>query len=471
MRNLNKLLTFLVFLIPMTGNAYFLSQPKLDLYDEKYAVQLITVGADFSALNSDLNAYEKQADGSVLVPTLSVDKNKKLIGFYWTRVSCNDDSVIMFQDYINGSFEKTQNSNGKDLPFDIKRYYCPIITDAGKKLLTYGYYMSEDKKIFSYLGWFPEEMKKNNLGELEIQLYPYGYNGDQIVTGNNPINSTINCKNKTLKDSNGEHYIESDGKNYKFVVNTACEFNDVLKFSSYEIPGIVDAKTYAKIQKEKKLEEQRIAREEKKRLAEEEKQRLLLEKQSAKEAKARLEAEQREAEAERLRIAKLERESQKETAKALKLYEERAKKDQAFAEANGDGSSNDGICKKYGFKVGSETYKNCRFQLDMAQKQAEIQQAEFNERQRQYDAQQQRYQQEMQAAQDRQNFETGMNLLTFGLGLATGKTFQEAAPALSGQPMYQHQPQPPVFQNYTITTPRGITNCVYQPRMNLMNCN
>lgn len=134
----------------------------------------------------------------------------------------------------------------------------------------------------------------------------------------------------------------------------------------------------------------------------------------------------------------------------------------------GDGSNNDSICQKYGFKVGDESYKRCRLDLDVAQRQAEAELAQYEQQKRQYEEQKRQYEAQIQAEHDRKETEAGMNLLMYGLGLASGRTHSEAAPALYGLPM---SPRQPTFQNYTITTPRGITNCVYQPRMNLMNCN
>lgn len=134
----------------------------------------------------------------------------------------------------------------------------------------------------------------------------------------------------------------------------------------------------------------------------------------------------------------------------------------------GDGSNNDNICQKYGFKVGDEGYKRCRLDLDVAQRQAEADMAQFEQQKRQYEEQKRQYEAAIAAEESRKEVQAWSNVLMYGLGLAGGRTHSEAAPALYGLPMY---PRQPTFQNYTITSPRGITNCVYQPRMNLMNCN
>lgn len=134
----------------------------------------------------------------------------------------------------------------------------------------------------------------------------------------------------------------------------------------------------------------------------------------------------------------------------------------------GDGSNNDNICQQYGFKVGEDSYKKCRLDLDIAQRQAEADIAQFEQQKRQYDEQKRQYEAAIAAEEARKTAQAWSNLLMYGLGLAGGRTHDQAAPALYGLPMY---PRQPTFQNYTITTPRGISNCVYNTRMNLMNCN
>lgn len=134
----------------------------------------------------------------------------------------------------------------------------------------------------------------------------------------------------------------------------------------------------------------------------------------------------------------------------------------------GDGSNNDNICQQYGFKVGEDSYKNCRLNLDVAQRQAEAEMAQFEQQKRQYEEQKRQYEAAIAAEESRKTAQAWGNVLMYGLGLAGGRTHDQAAPALYGLPMY---PRQPTFQNYTITTPRGISNCVYNTRMNLMNCN
>jgi hypothetical protein len=44
-----------------------------------------------------------------------------------------------------------------------------------------------------------------------------------------------------------------------------------------------------------------------------------------------------------------------------------------------DGSNNDNICQQYGFKVGEDSYKKCRLDLDVAQRQAEAEMLQFEQ--------------------------------------------------------------------------------------------
>lgn len=134
----------------------------------------------------------------------------------------------------------------------------------------------------------------------------------------------------------------------------------------------------------------------------------------------------------------------------------------------GDGSNNDKICQQYGFKVGEENYKRCRLDLDIAQRQAEADLAQYEQQKRHYEEQKALYEKQLADAKSRELVQGIFNMLNYGVGRYGGKTHDEAAPALYGLPMY---PSQPTFQNYTITTPRGISNCVYNTRMNLMNCN
>ena len=149
----------------------------------------------------------------------------------------------------------------------------------------------------------------------------------------------------------------------------------------------------------------------------------------------------------------------------------------------GDGTNDDGICQKYGFKVGDESYKKCRLELKIAQDRADDQLRQYELQKQAYEEQIRQYQQqnrireaaieEQRLAKERQD---NINLLTFGLGIATGRTFYEAAPALSGQPMHQREypqiipPPQPTFDSFQLVTPYGRSNCSYNSMTRQMNC-
>jgi hypothetical protein len=149
----------------------------------------------------------------------------------------------------------------------------------------------------------------------------------------------------------------------------------------------------------------------------------------------------------------------------------------------GDGSVNDITCQKYGFKVGDETYKQCLLDITIAQERAseafrqhEMQKKLYEEQMRQYDEQMKLYEASLEQQRMKERQEKNQRLLTYGLGLLSGKTMLEAAPALHGQPMLQ-SPQPqfilplqPNFQNYQLRTPYGTTNCRYNSILNRMDC-
>ena len=62
MKSLIKFTSFLFLLFPILGNTYTLSQPNINLYEDRYAPQLISASESYVTVYSDLNAYEKQID-------------------------------------------------------------------------------------------------------------------------------------------------------------------------------------------------------------------------------------------------------------------------------------------------------------------------------------------------------------------------------------------------------------------------
>ena len=138
----------------------------------------------------------------------------------------------------------------------------------------------------------------------------------------------------------------------------------------------------------------------------------------------------------------------------------------------GDGSNNDNICQKYGFQVGNEGYKKCRLDLDIAQRQAEAQMAQYDQQKRQYMEQKSQYETAMAAEEKRKETQAWGNVLMYGLGLAGGRTRDEAAPALYGLPMYPRQPTPPTVNIIPpISRPGQNMRCDYDYYTKLMRCN
>jgi hypothetical protein len=149
----------------------------------------------------------------------------------------------------------------------------------------------------------------------------------------------------------------------------------------------------------------------------------------------------------------------------------------------GDGSPNDNTCQKYGFKVGDESYKQCLMDIKIAEERAsealrqyEMQKKSYEEQVRQYDEQMRLYEAAIEEQRAKKQREDNVKLLTFGLGLASGRTLREAAPALDGQPMLLRerpqfiQPPQPNFQNFQLRTPYGTSNCNFNAMMNRMDC-
>ena len=117
----------------------------------------------------------------------------------------------------------------------------------------------------------------------------------------------------------------------------------------------------------------------------------------------------------------------------------------------GDGSEGDNICQKYGFKVGKSDYQQCRLDLKLAKQQAEAQKRIYDAQMAQYNQQKRIYDAQVAEAEKMRKQKTGRDILNFTLGLASGKTLGQAAPALIGRPMLPRTPrqviQPVYIQN------------------------
>lgn len=107
----------------------------------------------------------------------------------------------------------------------------------------------------------------------------------------------------------------------------------------------------------------------------------------------------------------------------------------------GDGSSDDITCKRFGFKPQSSGYADCRLKLEVASRQATQQQSQYEEQKRQYDEQKRQHDAQLAEQKRQRQVGAGLALMQMGSGLL--------AP-----------PTPPPPANQTIVTPSGrIVNC------------
>jgi hypothetical protein len=128
--------------------------------------------------------------------------------------------------------------------------------------------------------------------------------------------------------------------------------------------------------------------------------------------------------------------------------------------AMGDGSEDDSICQKYGFKPATSSYAECRQKIDLAKQQAQQQQAQYDEQKRQYDQQ--------KSEQDRQRrLQASAKLMDLSQRIAGGQNIADAYRGASGLPPLQPPVSPIQTQTYTLpnnrmmtcTTAGGVTNC------------
>jgi hypothetical protein len=159
--------------------------------------------------------------------------------------------------------------------------------------------------------------------------------------------------------------------------------------------------------------------------------------------------------AERKREQELAQQEQERKAQARKAEADR-KREAARIAREGDGSPDDLLCKKYGFKPNTQDYAGCRMQVDVAKREMQQQQAI-------YQAQLQQAQQAQEAERKRRqsDFMLGMGLRMMGGQSAAGAAVDQSV----GAPMYQ--PPPPSARTYTFpngrmmtcTTNGNVTNC------------
>lgn len=126
----------------------------------------------------------------------------------------------------------------------------------------------------------------------------------------------------------------------------------------------------------------------------------------------------------------------------------------------GDGSAEDLLCKKYGFKPQTNGYAECRMKIDFAQ-------AESKRQQEQYEREQAEYQRQLAAIEREKERRRGAAFLELGARMMGGQSPINALGSLgTGAPIAPSRPAP---INQTITLPGGrMINCTTMGTMT--NC-
>lgn len=130
------------------------------------------------------------------------------------------------------------------------------------------------------------------------------------------------------------------------------------------------------------------------------------------------------------------------------------------ASSKGDGSVDDQTCQKYGFKLSSVDYSNCRMQIDMARTQAQRDRARFQAEMATYE--------QMLAEQKRQQEKArAMRQLELGLRMMGGQSPIDAVNSIGtgaplsrpAQPIQQQSIRLPNGTFIQCTTTGSVTNC------------
>jgi len=325
-------------------------------------------------------------------------------------------------------------SQNKLLVLDVNQYRLgqlhkvPIYLDLSNELTSYLNY-AEAKPLDDFL-WEPMQVTDSSIRDAVTEVVINQPNGQQFTLqvrdrGEKVVLAIEDVVQKFQPDTT---YIitcprclpdVSQLRNYGTVIPATPELNTSLNFK-------IEAKQLAAI-KARVREEQ---------LVEKRNQRAL--EQAERKRQQQLAAEKRERDA-RIRTADAER--KREAARVMR---------------EGDGSADDFVCKKYGFRPNTQAYANCRLQIDVAKREMQQQQA-------QYMAQQQQFEAAQEAARKRRqsDFLLGMGLRMMGGQSPTGAYVDQSV----GAPMYQ--PPPPSTRTYsfpngrmmTCTTNGSVTNC------------
>ena len=136
---------------------------------------------------------------------------------------------------------------------------------------------------------------------------------------------------------------------------------------------------------------------------------------------------------------------EQEAAKAKKIEQERVARD-------GDGSSEDKLCQKYGFKPQANGYADCRMKLDQAKRESEAAQAKYEREKAAYDQRVAEIEKERERARSLKQLEMGLRMMS---GQSPIDAFNSVG---TGAPFGPPPVMAPLHQ--TITMPNGrMINC------------
>lgn len=171
---------------------------------------------------------------------------------------------------------------------------------------------------------------------------------------------------------------------------------------------------------------------------------------TAGEYRAEFTERKRQVEVSNREYAKRQELQRKQNEENLKQAQQNEVRRAQRAAIEGDGSSDDLTCKRFGFKPQTSGYSECRLKLEIASRQATQQQAQYETEKRQYDEQ-------VAAIKKEKERQRNLKQLELGLRMMGGQNIQDAAMATSGM---QPLPKPPGPINQTIIMPGGrMVNC------------
>jgi hypothetical protein len=238
MKNILYLTAMVLAMISTQACSYEISEEKMkSLYDSDGA-WISFQANDVGKFSAELTKYEKQEDGSILVPFYQADKNGKQIGRVgWVSINCSEETVTDLGAYSNKKFERHLITDGKrNAPADwLRMYYCPVMIDKGKRSLAYVAPITADKKSMEMWVWSIDDLKADPKNANIFKTFLYAISGrDEPFPTNKQIEVEINCRERYLKNlsNNIEFQIDShEGHVARMVVYTACRFNDLLEMS------------------------------------------------------------------------------------------------------------------------------------------------------------------------------------------------------------------------------------------------